>query len=189
MEKDNTNIAIEEEDITNKKKFSRFGLPVVSLGAEFLVMGHLMRRNILTYKAPPNNEGYDLISLHPNPNNNSKLIRIQVKSRYSTDGGRGVPIKEKSFKSFDYLIIVLLNIGFYLGKHKKGQHAIIGKQEPEFYTIPVNILKKYHSIAKNNDWEKIMLKNIPDSELEKYKNEKGFELIAKRLKVDYPTKL
>jgi len=36
-------------------------LPVVSAGAEYLVMGLLMRRNILTYKAPPNNEGYDLI--------------------------------------------------------------------------------------------------------------------------------
>ena len=31
-------------------------LPVVSAGAEYLVMGFLMRRNILTYKAPPNNE-------------------------------------------------------------------------------------------------------------------------------------
>jgi hypothetical protein len=28
--------------------------PVVSHGAEFLVMGYLMRRNILTYKSPPN---------------------------------------------------------------------------------------------------------------------------------------
>jgi hypothetical protein len=37
--------------------FARF--PIISLGAEYLVMGHLMRRNILVYKAPPNNEGYD----------------------------------------------------------------------------------------------------------------------------------
>jgi hypothetical protein len=43
--------------------FTRF--PVISLGAEYLVMGHLMRRNILVYKAPPNNEGYDLICIHP----------------------------------------------------------------------------------------------------------------------------
>jgi hypothetical protein len=35
--------------------FTRF--PVISLGAEYLVMGHLMRRNILVYKAPPDNEG------------------------------------------------------------------------------------------------------------------------------------
>jgi len=36
-------------------------LPVLSEGAEHLVMGYLMRRNILAYKAPPGNEGYDLI--------------------------------------------------------------------------------------------------------------------------------
>jgi len=29
-------------------------LPVVSAGAQHLVMGYLMRRNILAYKAPPN---------------------------------------------------------------------------------------------------------------------------------------
>jgi hypothetical protein len=47
-------------------------LPVVSAGAEHLVMGYLMRRNILTYKAPPNNEGYDLICIHPDPRYNRK---------------------------------------------------------------------------------------------------------------------
>lgn len=42
-------------------------LPVVSAGAEYLVICHLMRRNIPTYKAPPSNEGYDLICIHPAP--------------------------------------------------------------------------------------------------------------------------
>ena len=37
-------------------------VPPASAGAEFLVMGYLMRRNFLSYKAPPNNEGYDLIT-------------------------------------------------------------------------------------------------------------------------------
>ena len=59
----------------SKTKFMRF--PVVSLSAEYLVMGHLMRRNILTYKAPPNNEGYDLICIHPDPKKKSKAIRVQ----------------------------------------------------------------------------------------------------------------
>ena len=38
-------------------------LPVVSTGAEYLVTGHLMRRSILTYKAP---EGVVLmiVSMH-----------------------------------------------------------------------------------------------------------------------------
>ena len=30
---------------------------VVSLAAEHLVMGYLLRRNVLTYKAPAGNEG------------------------------------------------------------------------------------------------------------------------------------
>jgi len=30
-------------------------------------MGYLMRRNILAYKAPPGNEGYDLVCIHPDP--------------------------------------------------------------------------------------------------------------------------
>jgi len=68
-------------------------LPVVSAGAEYLVMGNLMRRNILAYKAPPNNEGYDLICIHPNPRYKPKRsqlaqVRIQVKSRYATDCDR-----------------------------------------------------------------------------------------------------
>lgn len=35
-------------------------------------MGNLMRRNILTYKAPPMNEGYDLICIHPDPRRDEK---------------------------------------------------------------------------------------------------------------------
>ena len=63
----------------------RLRLPVVSLGAEHLVIGYLMRRNILAYKAPPNNEGYDVICIHPDPRRTKKPVRVQVKSRYATD--------------------------------------------------------------------------------------------------------
>ena len=91
-------------------------LPVVSAGAEHLVMGYLMRRNILTYKAPPNNEGYDLICMHPNPRYTPRRgevaqVRVQVKSRYATDCDRGFPVKEASFDAFDFLIVAFLNIG------------------------------------------------------------------------------
>jgi len=48
-------------------KWSVLHLPVVSASAEYLVMGNLMPRNILAYKAPPRNEGYDLICIHPDP--------------------------------------------------------------------------------------------------------------------------
>ena len=74
-----------------KQDFLR--LPVVSASAEYLVTGYLMRRNILAYKAPPNNEGYDLICIHPNPRHQPQgdelsQVRIQVKSRYATDCDR-----------------------------------------------------------------------------------------------------
>ena len=89
--------------ITQNRDWLR--LPVVSASAEYLVMGHLMRRNILTYKAPPNNEGYDLICIHPDPRHKFKTgevaqIRVQVKSRYATDSDRGFPIKELSLDAF-----------------------------------------------------------------------------------------
>src|SRR6516225_4419241 len=97
-----------------KRDFLR--LPVVSAGAEFLVMGHLMRRNILTYKAPPLNEGYDLICIHPDPRHERKgseaeRVSVQVKSRYATDCDLGFPIKAVSFDAFDFVIVAFLNIG------------------------------------------------------------------------------
>ena len=98
-------------------------LPVVTAGSEYLVMGYLMRRNILAYKAPPGNEGYDLICIHPDPRHNppeveKAQIRVQVKSRYATDCDRGFPVKEKSLAAFDYLIVAFLNIGNFYGKNE-----------------------------------------------------------------------
>src|ERR1700727_221161 len=101
-------------------------LPAVSASAEFLVMGHLMRRNILTYKAPQNNEGYDLICIHPDPRHRPKRdelpqVRVQVKSRYASDCDRAFPVNEQSFAAFDFLIVVFLNIGNFLRKTRRKQ--------------------------------------------------------------------
>src|SRR5437016_2227688 len=118
-------------------KLSYHRLPVVSLGAEHLVMGQLMRRNILTYKAPPYNEGYDLICIHPEPRHKTQkgkadVVRLQVKSRYATDCNQSFPVKEESLDAFDFLIVAFLNIGKYFGK-KDGS---TGSREPDFYTLP-----------------------------------------------------
>ncbi len=165
---------------TSKYTSNPLRYPVISLGAEYLTIGHLMRRNIFAYKAPPNNQGYDLICIHPDPDTDSKVIRVQVKSRYQTDCDRAFPVKDTTFKSFDYLIVVFLNIGYFY--RRRPTHE--GIREPEFYTLPVNFVKKHHKIVKSG-WQKVSTKNL---DIDCYKNENGFELIAKDLGIKYPSR-
>jgi len=161
------------------KKRNRI-LPVVSLSAEFLAMGYLLRRNILTYKAPQNNEGYDLICIHPKPKETSKAVRIQVKSRYQTDCDRAFPVKEKSFDAFDFLIIVFLNIGYFYKK----MPVLEGYRDPEIYVFPNKFIRDHHYIVESG-WQKVKTKHL---NIEEFKNEKGIELIAKELRIGYPEK-
>ncbi len=160
--------------------FTRF--PVISLGAEYLVMGHLMRRNILAYKAPPNNEGYDLICIHPDPRKATRQIRVQVKSRLATDHGGGFPVKGKTIDAFDFLIVAYLNVGYFFGKRRR--HGVrAGQQEPIFYTLPAAFIREHHDASSS--WEKVMLRGL---DLAAYRNQAGFELIASALDVPYPDK-
>ena len=82
-------------DDTNAEK-SWLPVAVVSLAAEHLVMDHMTRRNVLTYKAPPGNEGYDLVCIQPDPRHvqprrQVAQVRVQVKSRHATDCGPASP--------------------------------------------------------------------------------------------------
>jgi hypothetical protein len=157
-------------------------LPVMALSAEYLTIGHLMRRNILAYKAPPFNEGYDIICIHPDPRRKfTKQIRIQVKSRYQTDSNRAVPIKAKSLDAFDYLIVAFLNIGYFSRKPPKHKTA----NEPEFYTLPTAIVREHHKKVRSG-FDYIWIDSI---DLDPYKNERGFELIAAELEIPFPCRL
>lgn len=160
--------------------------PVVSEGAEYLVIGHLMRRNIMTFKAPPQNEGYDLVCIHPDSHHRVRKgqkahVRIQVKSRYQTDCDKGFPIKESSLEAFDFLVIAFLNIGEFF----RGRDGSRGSTAPEFYTLTRKIIRKLHDTSSS--WQKVRLGG-QERMLSRYKDDLGFELIAKELGVPRPTR-
>lgn len=167
------------ESEVSKRSALRF--PVVSLSAEYLTIGYLMRRNILAYKAPPNNEGYDLICIHPEAQKVARPIRVQVKSRYQTDCDRSFPVKAKTFESFEYLIVVFLNIGYFYGKPADGNPP----GEPEFYTLPRKFIREHHKVVSSG-FDKVLTKHL---DIQQYKNDRGFELIAEALQVPFPSRL
>jgi hypothetical protein len=153
-------------------------LPVVSLSAEHLVIGQLMRRNVLAYKAPPNNEGYDLICIHPDPRHSTRAVRVQVKSRYQTDCDRAFPVKLKTVNAFDYLIVVFLNIGYFYSKTAQSN----GPRVPEFFTLPRAFIQK-HLYRPASGFDKVRTNGL---DLDPYKDELGFERIAHDLEIAYP---
>jgi hypothetical protein len=157
-------------------------LPVVSLSAEHLVMGHLMRRNILAYKAPPGNEGYDLICIHPDPRYVTKQVRVQVKSRYQTDCDRAFPVRADSLDAFDYLVVAFLNIG-YFNPHLK-RPVRDGLKSPEFYTLPADFVRQ-HLRRVQSGFDRVHTARL---DLSSYEGQTGFDLIARDLGIAYPSR-
>jgi hypothetical protein len=103
-----------------------------------------------------------------------------VKSRYQTDCDRAFPVKERTFAAFDFLIIAFLNIGYFY----RQRPAREGLCDPEFYTLPRDFIKEHHRVVASG-WEKVKTKHL---DLEPFKNELGFDLIAAALGVPYPSR-
>lgn len=166
----------------------RCNFPILSIGAEYYAMAMLMRRNIMTFKAPERNEGYDLICVNDGIKD-GKVARIQVKSRahYDSDCSFCVDITENALKEnkFDYLILVFQNIVKYdRGKYKGFNEANKGKTnpeelEPEIYTFSVKELKNQKWISG----EKMRLTKDFKKVAFKYSGMVGIEKIAKYLKI------
>jgi hypothetical protein len=159
-------------------KFNRY--PIISSGAEHLVMGYLMRRNILTFKAPPNHEGYDLVCIHPAAKDHGEHLRIQVKSRLATDSPLAFPVRKESLESFDYLVLVLLNVGNFYGRAKRNP-APRGASTPTIYTFPQSFVKRHFD--GTGSWKKVSLNQL---RLDRYLDDRGIEQIARRLEIEYP---
>lgn len=74
-------------------------------------------------------------------------------------------MKEKTFRAFDYLVVVFLNIGFFSRKKPYAE----GIRDPEFYTLPRASIRNNHRLFASG-WEKLHTKHL---DLTLYKNEKG----------------
>ncbi len=59
-----------------------------------------------------------------------------------------------------------------------------GLCDPEFYTLPRDFIKEHHRVVASG-WEKVNTKHL---DLEPFKNELGFDLIAAALGVPYPSR-
>ncbi len=136
-------------------------------------MGYLMRRNILAYKAPPRNEGYDIICVNPDLRQaNRRMIRVQVKSRAWDENDRSVQMTKRDIRGFDYLVAVFMNIK-RSGKKKHRATASF----PEFYTVSRKWVQ--HNFR---GYGKVF---FAKRGMEKYEGLKGFEKIAQHLRVPY----
>jgi hypothetical protein len=104
-----------------------------------------------------------------------------VKSRFATDCDRGFPVRKVTLDAFDFLVVVFLNIGRFAG----GKDGSTGASAPEFFTLPAKFIREHHDTTSS--WHKVRLRGL-DKEIARYKDEAGFELIAKKLGVEKPRK-
>ena len=148
-------------------------LRLVSQGAEYLVMGYLMCRNIQVRKARPNTKGYDLLCLPAG--RHTKPLRIQVKSRSQEENDGSVPLGKRTIKGFDYLVAVFLNIT------KKQPIA-----SPEFYTVSQQWVRDHHEQYPSGSGKLFLKKKGMKEEMEAFKDARGLEQVARRLGVPRP---
>jgi hypothetical protein len=163
-----------------KRQSYQAAYPVVTLGAKYLVMGHLLRRNILASRAPIRRAAYDLICSHPVLRRRGRLIRVQVKCRLASDCARDFPVQPESLDPVDFLVLVFLNIGDFYHRHQDTP-ARSGARDAEFFTFPVAFIREHLRLV---DGEARV--ETGGLDIERFRNEAGFEQIAAALDIPYP---
>jgi len=86
----------------------------------------------------------------------------------------------KSGGSFDYLVVVFMNIGYFFSKAGKEG----GNKPPEFFTLPREFIQSHHYQPKSG-FQKVRTKG---TDLSSFKDELGFEQIARDLEIPYPSR-
>lgn len=158
--------------------------PAMSFGAEYLAMGYLMRRNILTMPAPPQNEGFDLICMHPDPyyeptREQARLLRIQVKCHYATDCDSTVQVRKGRVDGFDFLIVVFLNIG----KFSRNRNGLTGSSSPKFHTFSREFVRSHCRIRRRCNAANF---SVTGHSTPANRDEEGLEPIAEKLGIPKP---
>jgi len=144
---------------------NRTNTQLESAGAEYLVLGNLLRFRIQSFITSQNFEDYDIVATNPEKN---LSIKIQVKSRFK-ESDMSFPIKK--FGS-EIVVFVKLNCG----RRKQGKITYEYRKQPEYYIIPTEVCKKYN---RGGNWNKVHIKDIPN--YEQYKD--NWELIKKMLEI------
>jgi len=126
-------------------------------GAEYLVLGHLLRFKIQSFITSQNYEDYDIVATNPEK---KKSIKIQVKSRFK-ESDTSFPIKK-----FGAEVVVFVKLN--CGRRKEGVLTYEYRKQPEFYIFPMALCEKYNH---GGEWHKVHIKEFPD--YEKYKDNWG----------------
>ncbi|MDD3976507.1 MAG: hypothetical protein PHN22_05080 [Candidatus ainarchaeum sp.] len=146
----------------DKVKKPKLKTQLESAGAEYLVLGELLRRRIQAFIVSQNFEAYDIVAVNTKKN---LSVKIQVKSRFIAKAN-GFPIHKIGT---DFVVFVRLNIT------KKTNGGFNYSESPEFFILPILEVKKKKSSDK---YEKA---NFKKTFLEQYKNK--WDLINKELKM------